>query len=252
MPTYVQSNQASAGSASSVNFTLSSSVAAGDTLVCAARYGAVGTTVSISDNLNGAWSNVQVITASSGEQYILGYFLSSAAGSCTITVSSTGAAASFRSVGAEYSGVGSVDQFPAWIDYPSTTNPATPSVTTTSAVQTLVAVGGSSNGLGMGDNNPGSNPSSGWTNRQDINFKIHLSDVNVSATGTYNDTFLAGNTDNYDTCIVTLAAAAPAANPTFPYDFSKPFYVANVPPGVIGANLPLTVPQQLMAQIWLD
>jgi hypothetical protein len=44
-----------------------------------------------------------------------------------------------------------------------------------------------------------------------------------------------------------VAAAAPFVNP----DFSRPFDVANVPPGVIGANLPLTVPQQLIGQIWL-
>ena len=50
-----------------------------------------------------------------------------------------------------------------------------------------------------------------------------------------------------------LISVAPAANPFIPGDFSAPKVIRARPiPAAEGQNLPLTIPQQLIGQIWLD
>jgi hypothetical protein len=94
--------------ASSTTITFSySNVTAGDTLVgCTAWANGAGITASVADSVNGAWTSMRKQTLASGTDHLeVFYFLNSAAGSPTVTVTYSSAATFRRVAGLAVAGI---------------------------------------------------------------------------------------------------------------------------------------------------
>src|SRR5215831_5196090 len=202
-PVFVKGN-----SGLSASLAFGSAVTAGNTLIMAVRVGALGITgVSISDSVNGTWSGtgtVQTVQEGSDHTLIVGYKLNTAGGTPTVTASWTGGG-SIRAFILEYSG-GSTSALDgiSLIDRGSTATPSTPALATSVATDTLVAILSAANNPAPSSNYTGSNPSSGWTQRFDVdNHKLRVDDVSVSSTGTYQE-FWGSVADAYATAIIAL------------------------------------------------
>lgn len=219
MPSFAQGNSVSGSSV----LAYPGAVSAGNTLICAIRVGAAITAISVSDDVNGAWTVTS--TDFTGDTLIVAYFQNSATGTPTVTGSWTGGG-SIRTIILDYTGVAaaSVDQLQAADNgTPPVALPSTASVTTTVASEILIAIWEGSGGSAITSNGTGSNPSSGWTNRFAVDVgKLVADDVTVSSTGTYNEVWNNPSVDGGSSCIVTLKASGAAASPFIPLDFSKP------------------------------
>ncbi len=94
-----------------------SNVTAGSLLVCAVRFGTVGGTYTISDNLNGAWTKDKTqLIATDGDTVIVASFPNSAGGAITVTANDGASGNQIYLAIAEFSGVATtspVDGTPA-------------------------------------------------------------------------------------------------------------------------------------------
>jgi hypothetical protein len=133
--TFVQGKASSAASTTSLASTYTSNVNAGDGLIAQVR----GTgTVSVSDNRNGAWTQLANDTSQGGVGSLWAS-TNAKAGATTVTVTSS-ASGYLRIVQSEYSGVGAVDGTAACKDGTATTA-TTPSVTGTVGDLQFASVG---------------------------------------------------------------------------------------------------------------
>lgn len=80
----------------------SGAVILGNLLTCSVRVGTPGTSATCSDSVNGAWTQAVIQASSSGERLIVFYFLNTAAGTPTVTI--TPDAGSIRLLIEEWSG----------------------------------------------------------------------------------------------------------------------------------------------------
>jgi hypothetical protein len=180
--------------------------------VIGVRVGALGRTVTVSDNVNaGNWT--QAVTqqqTTDGHQGYIFYKWNAGAGSTTVTVGISGAAASIRSCMAEYSGAMTsgdpIDKTSSnQGDTTSSTADSNATATTTQANELL---------FGLNTNDNTLNPS--WvagiggagTVRQTVtaNQTVAISDLTVSATGAYHNNPSFSNTQNWTSLIATFKA----------------------------------------------
>jgi hypothetical protein len=213
-PAYIQSN----GVDGSSSVTFSSAVAAGNTLVYIIRIGSSTVTAfQASDTVNGStgWTSQQVVETIDGHTLAMAYRQNTAAGTPTVSASWTGGG-SVRTAIAEYGGL-ATSSFDQWAIVDRLNQPTvvvSPSITTTAASEVLVAAASCGDNPTESSNGAGANPSSGWTNRQNVGGgKLFVDDVVVSATGTYQAAWSLN--DNVASGIMSFKAPAGGGPATF-------------------------------------
>lgn len=181
--TYVQ-GQDCQSSGTSVTCAYSSSVAAGDALMIMVSPGSAGgsaDTFSVSDNLNGAWTqNGSTCFSANTSEAAMFYYLNSKAGNVTVTVTSSRSAAIESSI-VEYSGIAASNA----VDVPASCAPAAgntitaPSITTTNADDLILA------GVSTQINGDDLSVSSPYSLLESTLCDAPLADQPVSSVGTY-------------------------------------------------------------------
>lgn len=189
MAAFVQSNKAASSSATSLNCSFLSNVAANGFLVAAGRIGATGRTTTVTDSFAGSYSddlqkNDSGVTTTS----YIAHKASAAGGADTVTTAISGAAASIRFTIHEYSGMGA-----ATLGQTNSAALANTGVGVTAPSGNITTT--SPNALIFGlvtDDNSGTNASwtvtSGWNARETVVAStacVYTDDLIVSATGTY-------------------------------------------------------------------
>lgn len=216
MAGFIQGNSADAGTVSSTTLAYNGAVTAGSTLVVVARYGgAADNLTSISDSVNGAWSQfpVRQVDSNIGVLY-MAFFVNTTTGTPTVTINFS-AAASLRWSVLEYGPCATTNVLDVSnavnIDV-GTGSPATAQITTTNANDILVS--GLATNVGSGTVSEGA----GFTQRFSVaTSKLVVSDQTVAATGTYNDAYTDTLvTETYISGIISLKVAGGAAAKPFP------------------------------------
>jgi hypothetical protein len=148
---FVQADYCTAKGASTVACTFTATVAKGDLLVANAvpmNTSASSFTISVSDNKNGAWTSAAQCFSAYAGQADLFYFANSAAGTITVTTTSSSSTGLFELAIAEYSGIATsapLDKGGTCSSMANSTTVTAPSLTTANAndlVLSLLAMSG--------------------------------------------------------------------------------------------------------------
>ncbi len=208
---FVQANSCTQKSATTVACTFTATVAKGDLLVANAvpmNTSASSFTLSVSDNKNGAWTKAaQCFSAYAGQADVF-YFANSAAGTITVTTTSSTSTGLFEIAIAEYSGIATsspLDQGGTCSAIANSTAVTAPSLTTTNAsdlVLSLLALSGTAGTVTV---------ASPYTLRN--NAAAAFADHIVSTTGTYAGAAFKWTYENV-AFAVAVAFKASGSNPS--------------------------------------
>ena len=210
-----QSANKDAGSVTSTTLQFVSNVKVGSTLLVASRVGATGRTITVSDDVNGAYTaGPNIAQTTDGHQAYLHSFVNTAAGRPIVTYAISGVAATIRLAVLEYSQVAALDQSN---QNQGTGTNATCTDTTTAPVELLIGAATHNNGAAA----VWTAASSGgtWTKRQEFGGTgscVLVEDILISTAGTYdhNPVCGAGN-GNWTSLLMTFPTnvARPLPNP---------------------------------------
>lgn len=206
---FVQKNQVDSGSTTSATLAYSGAVTAGNLLLAIIRYSSTANNLtSVSDNVNvGNWTVLTTqVESTGGETLYIAYKANTLGGTPTVTAAFS-AAATVRWIIAEYGNIVSsnvVDSSLSQDNTTVTTSPSTPQITTATQNVTLVTALCSTNnttGLTVTDNL--------FTSRAQVvgfssNIVVTLSDSDVTATGSYSETYTLNVADATATAIVAF------------------------------------------------
>lgn len=217
-PGHVQSTGLDGGSVTSAPKAYTDPVVAGNFLVAIIRIGATGRTVTVSDNLNGTWTQAtSQIQTTDGHQGYLYYLFGALAGATTVTVAISGVAATVRFAIGEYR----TGQTPRAIldGTPSsaegTASGVAASGTLTTVGQQAVLIGGGTTANAVVANWLQATSGGTWTIRQTVGSSqpVVLQDLSSVGPGAYQ--FNASQSDANWTSHVMAVSAVPdiAAQP---------------------------------------